>query len=360
MFNKLFMQTTSVITLGALLLAGCASGAATTGAAAATTVSSEAAAESTSESTTAESAAERASEAADSDTVTIRDAHGEVTVKKNPAVVISLDNRTFQTLSDWNIPLAAVPKDVMPANSPYVLDESVQNIGNHREPNLELLAGLEPDLVIVGQRFVSFYEDIKALVPDADVIDLTIDVSEKNEHPGKALEEDFKHYTTVLGDIFGREKEAMELNASFDAAVLSAKEAYNPEKKVLSVIISGGNIGFSAPKTGRVFGPLYEILSLTPALEVDGSTTDHQGDEISVEAIAQSNPDYIFVLDRDAGVSAEGAQSAADIIDNSEALKNVTAVTEGNIVYAPSDTYVNESIQTFVKLLTDIAAAFKK
>ncbi len=86
-------------------------------------------------------------------TVEITDAHGTVTVPVNPKNVVALDNRTFETLADWKIDLVAVPKDVMPADSPYVKDDSVQNIGNHREPNLEIIAAANPDLVIIGQRF---------------------------------------------------------------------------------------------------------------------------------------------------------------------------------------------------------------
>ena len=53
-------------------------------------------------------------------TVEITDAHGTVKVPVNPKNVVALDNRTFETLSDWGIKLAAAPKDVMPADSPYV------------------------------------------------------------------------------------------------------------------------------------------------------------------------------------------------------------------------------------------------
>ncbi len=106
------------------------------------------------------------------ETVEIIDAYGTVTVPVNPKNVVALDNRTFETLADWGIELAAVPKEVMSVDSPYVADETVLDIGNHREPNLEVIAAVEPDLVIVGQRFAKFYEDIKALVPNAAVINL--------------------------------------------------------------------------------------------------------------------------------------------------------------------------------------------
>lgn len=291
-------------------------------------------------------------------TIEVTDAHGTVTVPVNPKNVVVLDNRTFETLADWDIELAAVPKGVMPADSSYVADESVQDIGNHREPNLEILAAADPELVIVGQRFGGYYEDIKKLVPNAAVIDLNIDVSEEASTPGQNLINGFKESTITLGQIFDKNEEAEQLVADLDQAIEDAKSAYNGSDKIMSVIVSGGDIGFSAPRFGRVWGPLYDIFEWTPAIEVDNTTTDHQGDEVSVEAIAQSNPEWIFVLDRDAaigGTAEEEKVPAQDVIDNSPALQNTTAVSEGQIVYAPKDTYTNESIQTFIELFKNIA-----
>lgn len=291
-------------------------------------------------------------------TVEINDIHGPVTVPVNPQKVISLDNRTYETLSDWGIELVAAPKGVMPADSPYVTDESVLDIGNHREPNLEIIAAAEPDLVIIGQRFASYYEEIKKLVPNAAVIDLNFDVSEEADKPGENLVNGLKDSTVALGKIFDKNKEAEQLTADFDQAIEAVKSAYNGTDTIMSVVVSGGNIGFSAPHSGRVWGPMYEVFGWVPALEIDNTTSDHQGDDISVEAIAQSNPDWIFVLDRDAAVSSvTDAVPAQAVIDQSPALQNVTAVSEGHIVYAPADTYTNESIQTYLELFGDIAKA---
>lgn len=292
-------------------------------------------------------------------TVEITDIYGTVTVPVNPKTVVALDNRTFETLADWGIKLAAVPKAVMPADSVYVKDGSVQDVGSHNDPNLEVIAAANPDLVIIGQRFAGHYEDIKALVPNAAVINLNFDVSTEADTPGENLINGLKNSTTVLGQIFDKSKEAEQLVADFDKAVAAAKSAYNGTDTIMSVVVSGGEIGFSAPNSGRVWGPMYEVFGWVPALEVDGATADHQGDDISVEAIAQSNPDWIFVLDRDAAVSSdEDAVPAQDVIDNSPALQNTTAITQNQIVYAPGDTYTNESIQTYLELYDDIAKAF--
>ncbi|MCT1902770.1 siderophore ABC transporter substrate-binding protein [Oceanobacillus sojae] len=299
---------------------------------------------------------EGAEDSAEDTTVEITDAHGTVEVPVNPKNVVSLDSRTFQTLSDWGIELAAAPRDLIPENIAYATDESIENIGNHREPNLEIIAAVDPDLVIVGQRFGNYYEDIKELVPNAAVIDLNFDVSEEADTPGENLENGFKDVTNSLGQIFDKNEEAEQLTADFDQAIEDAKAAYNGTDTIMSVIVSGGDINFAAPHSGRVWGPLYDIFDWTPALEIDQASADHQGDDISVEAIAETDPDWIFVMDRDAAISSEEeATPAQDVIDNAPALQNTTAVTEGQIVYAPADTYTNESIQTFTKLFEDLA-----
>ena len=293
--------------------------------------------------------------------VEIVDMYGPVNVPVNPERVVALDNRTFATLYDWGVKLVAAPKAIMPAGLPYKDDASIPDIGSHNDPNLEILAAANPDLVINGQRFAGRQDAIKELVPEAVVINLNFDVSVNAESSGDNLVKGFTEFTRSLGKIFEKEAEAEKLVADFNDSIELVKAAYNKEDTVMTVIVSGGNIGFSAPGSGRVWGPLYDIFDWTSSLYVDGASSDHQGDEISIEAIAQSNPDWIFVLDRDAATSsADGAMTASDVISNSPALQNVTAVIEGQVFYAPSDTYTNESIQTFTQLFNDLAAVLAK
>ena len=233
--------------------------------------------------------------AAENDTVTITDATGEVTVPKNPQKVVALDNRTFETLEQWGIQPVAVPKDVMYPASAFVSDDNIANAGNHREPNLEVIAAAQPDLVIVGQRFASYYEEIKALVPEATVINLDIDVSQESEDPGRNLTEGLIETTRTLGEIFDKQAEADQLIQEFEAAIERAKAAYPADETVMSLVVSGGNLGYAAPQIGRVWGPLYSILDWKPAFEIENDSTDHKGDDISVEAIAESNPDWLMV-----------------------------------------------------------------
>ncbi|MBO9625662.1 MAG: ABC transporter substrate-binding protein [Microbacterium sp.] len=321
------LTATSLALVGLLALAGCASG----------------------------GASEPEQKKPTADTVTIEDNSGTHEIATPPASVVALDNRTFQTLSDWGVELSAAAVALMPDTVSYVKDDSIVDLGLHTEPDLESLVAVEPDLVISGQRFTQHNEKIAGLVPDATIIDL-------DPREGEPFDAELKRQVTVLGEIFGKQDEAKALVDEFDAAVERAKKAYDEADTVMAVNTSGGTIGYLAPTVGRSLGPIYDILGLTPALEVADATDDHQGDEISVEAIAASNPSWILVLDRDAVFAKETPDyvQAAEIIENSEALAGVTAVKDKHIVYMPTDTYLNEGIQTYTTFLNDFADALEK
>src|SRR5690606_34586478 len=113
--------------------------------------------------------------AAASTTISIEDNHGTVEVPASPQHVIALDNRVFETLSSWDIPLVAAPKGLMGQGlwPEYVDDEGVLDVGTHREPNLESVVAAEPDLIIGGMRFADHYGDLVAQNPDAAVVELS-------------------------------------------------------------------------------------------------------------------------------------------------------------------------------------------
>lgn len=289
-------------------------------------------------------------------TIEVEDNHGTQTITLPPTSVVATDNRTFQTLEDWGIKLTAAPQDIMDPGLAYKTDSSIANIGNHSEPNLEAVVAANPDLIVNGQRFASKYSDLKTLVPEAAIVEL-------DPREGQPFDSELKRQVEVLGRIFGQEAAAAKLVDDFDASIARAKAAYDPADPVIAVITSGGSINYAAPTTGRTLGPVFDILGLTPAISVDGST-DHQGDDISVEAIAAANPSWILVMDRDAAVSSASSSTdyvpANQLLAQSEALKNVTAVQKGQIVYMPQNTYLNEGIQTYTTFFNSLADALEK
>lgn len=286
--------------------------------------------------------------------ITFEDNSGTQTISTPIESVVALDNRTFELLSDWGIELSAAAVSLMPDTIPYVDNPDIVDIGNHREPNLELIAAAQPDVIVSGQRFTQYNEDIAKLVPDAVIIDL-------DPRDGEPFEDELKRQVEVLGEVFGKQAEAEQTIADFDAAIERVKTSYPQGETIMAVNTSGGEIGYLAPSLGRTLGPLFDMFGFTPALAVEEATDDHQGDDISVEAIAASNPDWILIMDRDGAVGTEGAEytPGEDLINNSPALQNVAAVQHGNVVVMPKDTYTNEGIQTYTEYFNTLADAFE-
>lgn len=286
-------------------------------------------------------------------TVTIEDNHGTVEVPVNPERVVALDNHVFETLASWDVPLVAAPKAIMGDGiwPEYTEDDTVLDVGAHREPNLESIVAAEPDLVIGGYRFSSHYDDIVAQNPDAVVIEIE---PREGEDPSAELARQIE----ILGQIFDREDEAAAIVADYEQAVADAADAYDGTSTVVGLITSGGEISYSAPATGRSIGVLFPTLGLEPAIEQAAEDTSH-GDDISVEAIAAANPDWIVVLDRDgAGVGEGEYRPATELIGGSEALAGVTAVAQQQVVYLDPDFYLTEDIQAYTTLYQKLADAF--
>ncbi|MET9711024.1 siderophore ABC transporter substrate-binding protein [Nocardiopsis alba] len=292
--------------------------------------------------------------AAEGDTVEVEDNNGAQQVATPPTSVVALDNRTFETLSDWGVELSAAAVSLMPDTIDYIEDDSILDVGTHNEPDLETIVAAEPDLVVNGQRFAQYHDDIASLVPDATILEL-------DPREGEPFDAELKRQITVLGEVFDKQDEAEQVIADFDAAVERVEAAYDEDQTVMAVTTSGGEIGYLAPGVGRTLGPAFDIFDLTPALEVDGASDDHQGDDISVEAIADSDPDWILVMDRDAAVAADedGYETAENILSASEALSGVSAVKDEQIVYMPVDTYTNEGIQTYTEFFNAFADALE-
>ncbi|MGO1166132.1 MAG: ABC transporter substrate-binding protein [Janibacter sp.] len=112
--------------------------------------------------------------AADSDTskgsgetIEVTDNNGKQQVPASPTSVVATDNRTFETLSDWDVELTAGAVSLMPDTIDYTQDKDIVDLGNHREPDLESVVAVEPDLIVNGQRFTEYQEKFAELAPEA-------------------------------------------------------------------------------------------------------------------------------------------------------------------------------------------------
>lgn len=302
-------------------------------------------------SSTDEGAAPEETAASDLYPMTVTDLAGnEVEIESADSIVIT-DNRVFGILESWGVEPTAAARTLMTPNNPWQSDESILDTGSHREPDFEVVIEADPDLIINGQRYAQHDADMQAAAPDAAFVDMT------NDEMGQA--EYLTESVTLLGQIFGMEDEADALIADFNAGIEEASAAYDPDMTVLGLVTTANEIRYASPEEGRGASVFFDLLDLTPALDQAGSSFD-QGDDISIEALAQSQADFLLVLDRDAATAADDGSStpAMELITESAALSTVPAVQNDAIYVMPADYYLTEDIITYTTVLEELAAAF--
>ena len=137
---------------------------------------------------------------------------------------------------------------------------------------------------------------------------------------------------------------------------LTALKASVPaDKKGLVVLASGGKISAFGPASR--FGFIHDVFGV-PAVDDQLEVSQH-GQSISSEYIAEKNPDYLFVVDRDAVV--DGGESTAKATVENDIVKNTNAYKEGQIVYLdPNYWYLSGGgLESLVKMIDDVQAAVK-
>ena len=278
-------------------------------------------------------------ESAKSEEITVKHQLGETKVKTNPEKVVVFDMGTLDTLDKLGVEVAAVPHDGLPEYlSKY--EGTTENAGGLKEPDFEKINEIAPDLILISGRQSEAYKELSKIAPTVFVgVDTT------------KYMESFEENVTLLGKIFDKEDEAAKELASVEENINALKEKAPTDKTGLIVLASGGKVSAYGPDSR--FGIIHDVFGV-PAVDDKLEVSTH-GQSISFEYIAEKNPDYLFVVDRDA-VAGDGA-AAKETIEN-DIVKNTKAFKEGNIIYLdPNYWYLSggglESVDAMVKEVSE-------
>lgn len=267
----------------------------------------------------------------------------------------------------------------------YTEQDGVEKLGTIKEADLEAVMACEPDVIFIGGRLSKSYDALSEIAP---VVYLATDME-------KGVVESTHDNAEVIASIFGMEDQVEEKFAGFAERIAALQDAAEGKTAVIGMCTSGsfnvlGNdgrcsiigteIGFdnlcketSSERSGNGErggqnggeGKGEESAERTDNAEnaegadnAQGGTATH-GNEASFELIVSLNPDYIFVMDRDAAIGTEGAQLAKDIMEN-ELVMGTDAYTNGNLVYLenPAVWYTAEGgITALDTMLNDLETA---
>ena len=226
------------------------------------------------------------------------------------------------------------------------ISDDIANLGTIKEDDLEAVMACEPDVIFIGGRLAGSYDALSQIAP---VVYLSTDTE-------LGVVESVRKNAATIATMFGLESEVEELMAGFDSRIQALAEAAEGHTAIVGLVTSGsfnvlGNDG-RCSMIGREIG--YENIGV----DADIDTSTH-GNEASFEFIVEKDPDYIFVLDRDAAIQTEGAQLAQDVLEN-ELVMGTRAYQDGHIVYLahPAVWYTAEGGITALDLmLQDLESA---
>lgn len=271
--------------------------------------------------------------------ITVTHAQGETVLPGVPAKVLVQDWATFDNLQALGVPVAGVPASNAPSYLQSFVAADALLIGSLFEPDFEGIAASGSDVYFVSARSAEAYTTAKDIVPTIDM-----SLADNSDIIGG-----IEGNLTKLGEIFGLQAKAAELNAALDARIAEVKAAAEGKGNALILVTNAGNVGVYGPDSRVAW--IHNQLGIASAM-ADVEDGDHGGDGVSFEFILETNPDWLFVVDRDAG-TGESTGAAAALLDN-ELVNQTKAAKAGHIVYLdPQAAYITMHGYSGVMLLLD-------
>lgn len=284
------------------------------------------------------------SETAAKETVTVTDVIGEQEIPYQPERVVVYDFGMLDTMNALGL-----SENIIGAatnNVPGYLKDTVsemENVGTLKEPDMEKLITLAPDLIIISGRLADFSEQLQEIAP---VLQLSVD---QTDYWGSV-----QHNIQVIADVYGVDAEPKMTELESEIADLKEKTTAFKEEEALLLLVNDGAI--SAFSSGSRFGQIFDVFGFTPVnAEIETST---HGQTIGYEGILEINPDILFVIDRSQAIQVDTAENL-QLLDNAFITKTNAAQNERIIVLSPDLWYLSGGgLESTHLMIEEINAAF--
>ncbi|CAB3642138.1 siderophore ABC transporter substrate-binding protein [Achromobacter pestifer] len=250
-------------------------------------------------------------------TVTVKHARGETAVPVNPTKTVVMDLAVLDTMQALGVEATGVPTVAkLPPQLAQYADQRYLKVGSLFEPNYEVIHAAQPQVIFVAGRSAPKYDELAKLAP---TIDLTANV--------KDLVGSVTRNAETLAAIYGKQPQAKEKLEALRASISALQGKAATAGTALIVLTTGGKMSAYGP--GSRFGVIHDAFGVKPA--ATGLNVSNHGQAISFEFIAQTNPDWLFVIDRDAAIGREGV-SAQRMLDN-DLVRPTKAWKNKRVVY---------------------------
>ncbi len=253
--------------------------------------------------------------------ITVEHLMGKTQVPVRPERVVVTGIGALDVLDAFGIEPIAVTKEYLPGYLSKYKDDKFASSGTLFEPDFEGIFSLKPDLIIVGPRSSEQFDELSKIAPTLVFApDTTADLS---------YWQGTQQLWRTLGRVFAIEDRVEAKIAELDAQFRAIADKNRAEQNnALLVMSSGKNItAFGAPSR---FSAVFRDFGFMDAAHV--TTQSSHGELVSFEFIKQTNPQHLFIIDRDKVVN-KGKSTTHEQFDN--ALVKATDAYKNHAVTYP-------------------------
>lgn len=249
------------------------------------------------------------------ETITIKHSRGKTEVAKNPKKVLIMDLSALETYHELGIPVGATV-DKVPDYLGEYNDAKYVKVGGVKTPDMEAVAAYKPDLIITGGRQGSYYDSLSMVAP---TVIFASDVDD--------FWTSFDYSVNTIAALHGKEKVAKKKLAVLHKKADKVKaKAEADDKKAVVAMHMNGRFNPSGPNSR--FGFAYDALGLKPAYipPAEANAAPQKGGaRPQPPKLADINPDYLLIFDRNTGIAGEMPAESdifTDDVKATEAYKN--------------------------------------
>ncbi|MGF1695310.1 siderophore ABC transporter substrate-binding protein [Vibrio lamellibrachiae] len=256
---------------------------------------------------------------ASNNTVEVMHRLGSVTLETQPKRVVVIGLGPLDALDRFGIDPVAISKAAtLPTYLNKYKGEQYASSGSLFEPDFEAIYMQKPDVIIVGARGASNYEELSKIAPTV------VFAAEADQGYWNSTQQQWRN----LGKVFNIEEKVEQKIESLDQQFESIRR-YNQNHSIdaLTVMSSGGNITTFGENSR--FSSIYKDFGFKQTVE--GIKATRHGDLISYEFIGKSNPSTLLIIDKDKLVNKGTSNTQAEF-DN-ELVQATKAYKNGHMAY---------------------------
>ena len=258
-------------------------------------------------------------------TVKIDHYMGTTEVEQSPKRVVVIGFGPLDMLDSFGIdPVAVSNASHLPKYLSKYSKTHYTSAGSLFEPDFETIYMQKPDLILVGPRGSSKYDELSEIAPTVVL------ASGENEGYWQGTKAQWRN----VGKIFNMEEKVEQKIENLDAQFKAIRD-YNQTNNndALTILSVGDNISAFGAKSR--FGVIYSDFGFSETVE--NLKTSTHGDVISYEFIREANPKNILVIDRNA-LHAKSDNDLAKSLDN-DLVKATSAYKNKKITFLDVDAW---------------------